>query len=216
MTRMGRPIEDWRQCERSLQKTYGKRLWGPFTAAIGRYGLLAQGDVVCVTLDGSANAWALAKLMQVYSRFSRTSFRATFALAEESEALRAAAERLRIPIDGEGAACTKRAAADCFEDVLETTLSGMFAEGVLRGLPPAARVDGQSVIRPLCLIRARDIDAWARASGVAVPARRRFPARDRLFDALGREDANIEMNIFNCIFAVRPETLPTMFNGEGS
>ena len=89
-------------------------------------------------------------------------------------------------------------------------------QGVLRGLPPAAPDDGQMVIRPLCLIRARDIDAWARANGVAMPERRSFPARDRLFDALGREDANVEMNIFNCIFAVRPETLPTMFNGEGS
>ena len=41
---MSRQLEPYQQIERSIQKTYHKRLWTPFITAVKQYDLIAPGD----------------------------------------------------------------------------------------------------------------------------------------------------------------------------
>ena len=53
---MSRQLEPYQQIERSIQKTYHKRLWTPFITAIKQYDLIAPGDRIAVCISGGVQA----------------------------------------------------------------------------------------------------------------------------------------------------------------
>ncbi|MDR2526203.1 MAG: tRNA 2-thiocytidine biosynthesis protein TtcA [Oscillospiraceae bacterium] len=91
--------------ERSLQKTYCKRIWNPFTKALKQYELLAPGDQAAVCVSGGKDSFLLAKLMQMLQRHSDFSFSLRFLCmdpgysAVHRACIEANAARLEIPLE---------------------------------------------------------------------------------------------------------------------
>ncbi len=72
------PESPARQVERSLQKTYLKRIWNPFTRAVKEYRLLEEGDRVAVCVSGGKDSFLTAKLLQMLQRHSDYPFELRF------------------------------------------------------------------------------------------------------------------------------------------
>jgi tRNA(Ile)-lysidine synthase TilS/MesJ len=64
--------------ERSLQTTYQKRIWNPFTGAVKRYQLLEEGDCVAACISGGKDSFLMAKLLQMLQRHSDFPFALRF------------------------------------------------------------------------------------------------------------------------------------------
>ena len=71
---MSRQLEPYQQIERSIQKTYHKRLWTPFITAIKQYELIAPGDRIAVCISGGKDSMLMAKLLQLLQRHSDVPF----------------------------------------------------------------------------------------------------------------------------------------------
>ena len=121
--------------------------------------------------------------------------------------------------------CNKIALGHHFNDVIETTLLGMFYGSQLQGMLPklhSTNFEGMELIRPLYCVREEDIIAWAHyngleflqcacrftensASGVGVSKRQEIK---HLIRRLRETDPNIDQSIFNSIHAVALDTFP--------
>ena len=75
---MSRELTPREIAERSLIKTYRKRLWNPFIAAVKRYELVAPGAHIAVCISGGKDSMVLAKLMQELQRHTDRPFSLTF------------------------------------------------------------------------------------------------------------------------------------------
>lgn len=71
---MSRQLEPYQQIERSIQKTYHKRLWTPFITAIKQYDLIAPGDRIAACISGGKDSMLMAKLLQLLQRHSDVPF----------------------------------------------------------------------------------------------------------------------------------------------
>ena len=126
--------------------------------------------------------------------------------------------------------CNKIALGHHLNDVIETTLIGMFYGAQLQGMMPKIRsqnFEGMELIRPLYCIKEDDIIAWARYNGLQfIRCACRVTARTEaeegcskrqeikeLVNALKREDAQIEDNLFTALHAVCLDTFPGLKTG---
>lgn len=73
-----RDLTSCQTAERSLIKTYRKRLWNPFIAAVKRYELVSPGDHIAVCISGGKDSMVLAKLMQELQKHTDRPFSLTF------------------------------------------------------------------------------------------------------------------------------------------
>ncbi len=64
--------------ERSLFKTYRKRIWNPFIEAVKTYKLIEENDNIAVCISGGKDSVLLAKLMQLLQRHSDFPFSVQF------------------------------------------------------------------------------------------------------------------------------------------
>ncbi len=64
--------------ERSLFKTYRKRIWNPFIEAVKTYKLIEENDNIAVCISGGKDSVLLAKLMQLLQRHSDFPFNVQF------------------------------------------------------------------------------------------------------------------------------------------
>ena len=118
--------------------------------------------------------------------------------------------------------CNKLALGHHYDDVIETTLMAMLWGGQIQAMPPrlkAKNFPGMELIRPLYLVRERDICAWRDAFGLTfLRCACRFSAAGdeagsararvkRLIDELRAENPKVEQNIFNSIHRVQLDTL---------
>ena len=71
-------LEKYQLVERSIQKTYHKDLWTPFTRAVKRYQLIREGDRVAVCISGGKDSMLMAKLMQMLHRHSEVPFEVVY------------------------------------------------------------------------------------------------------------------------------------------
>jgi tRNA(Ile)-lysidine synthase TilS/MesJ len=67
-----------RQAERSIQTSYGKRIWNPFIGAVKRYELIQAGDKIAACVSGGKDSFLLAKLLQLLHRHSEVPFELLF------------------------------------------------------------------------------------------------------------------------------------------
>lgn len=121
--------------------------------------------------------------------------------------------------------CNKIALGHHLNDVIETTLIGMFYGAQLQGMMPKIRsqnFEGMELIRPLYCVKEDDIIAWARYNGLEfIRCACRVTARTEaeegcskrqemkeLVNALKRQDAQIEDNLFTALHAVCLDTFP--------
>ena len=75
---MSRQLEPYQQIERSIQKTYHKRLWTPFITAVKQYDLIAPGDRIAACISGGKDSMLMAKLLQLLQRHSDVSFEVVY------------------------------------------------------------------------------------------------------------------------------------------
>ena len=112
--------------------------------------------------------------------------------------------------------CNKIALGHHFDDVIESTLMGMIYGGQTQTMLPKLRAqnyEGMELIRPLCLIRERDIAAWRDANGLeflqcacSVTRREEGSKRKEIKQLIARleaENPQVPQNIFRAVHGVR-------------
>ncbi len=67
-----------KKIEKSIQKTFHKKLFSPFAKAINRYELLKPGDKVAVCISGGKDSMLMAKLFQEIKRHRKFEFELVF------------------------------------------------------------------------------------------------------------------------------------------
>lgn len=75
---MSRELSPQETAQRSLIKTYRKRIWNPFIAAVKRYELVSPEDHIAVCVSGGKDSMVLAMLMQELQKHTDRPFRLTF------------------------------------------------------------------------------------------------------------------------------------------
>ena len=123
--------------------------------------------------------------------------------------------------------CNKIALGHHFNDVIETTLIGMFWGSQLQGMLPklhSTNFPGMELIRPLYCVHEEDILAWKRYHGLDfLQCACRFTERNAAGDGIGeskrqevkellrrlrQDNPDIEKSIFNSLHAVSLPTFP--------
>ena len=131
--------------------------------------------------------------------------------------------------------CNKIALGHHFNDVIETTLIGMFYGSQLQGMLPklhSTNFEGMTLIRPMYCVREDDIIAWKRYNYLEfIQCACRFTENctmcdnggggskrqevKQLIKRLSRDNPQIEKSIFNSLHAVCLDTMPGYkTNGE--
>ena len=123
--------------------------------------------------------------------------------------------------------CNKITLGHHFNDVIETTVMGMFYGSQLQAMPPklhSKNFDGMELIRPLYCVHEEDILAWKRYNDLEfIQCACRFTENCTMCDnggggskrqevklllrRLKRDNPNIEKSIFNSIHAVSLDTM---------
>ena len=126
--------------------------------------------------------------------------------------------------------CNKIALGHHFNDVVETTLLGMFYGGQLQGMMPKLKsrnFPGMELIRPMYCIREQDIISWRRYNNLEfIQCACRFTENaacdtgsskrkeiKALLQNLQKQDPDIEKRIFNSIHSVCLDTFPGYIEG---
>ena len=123
--------------------------------------------------------------------------------------------------------CNKIALGHHFDDVIETTVMGMFWGGQLQGMMPklhSKNFPGMELIRPLYMVREQDIIAWKNAHELSfIQCACRFTENCTLCDngggskrqevkqllkRLGRDNPKVAQNVFNSIHVLQMDTMP--------
>ena len=71
---MGRELKKYELVERSIIKTYRKRIWNPFLIALKKYKLVNAGDKIAVCISGGKDSMLMAKLLQELNKYSDVPF----------------------------------------------------------------------------------------------------------------------------------------------
>lgn len=258
---VGRELEKHEMVERSIIKTYRKRIWNPFLIALKNYKLVNEGDKIAVCISGGKDSMLMAKLLQELKKYSEVNFELVYLVMdpgyneENRKRIESNAELLHIPITvfetdifdvanktekspcylcarmrrghlykkAKDLGCNKIALGHHFNDVIETTLLGMFYGSQLQSMPPklhSTNFEGMELIRPMYCIHEDAIIAWQKynelefiqcacrftekcANGTGDSKRQEIKA---LIRELKKTNPNIEKSIFNSIHSVCLDT----------
>ncbi len=251
--------------ERSISKTYRKRIWVPFIMAIKKYELIQKGDKIAVCISGGKDSMLLAKLLQMLQRYSDFPFELVYLVMDPGynkvnrEKIESNAKLLEILINifetnifniadkaeknpcylcakmrrgylysqAKKLGCNKIALGHHFNDVIETTLIGMFYGSQLQAMLPklhSTNFEGMELIRPMYCIHEDDIIAWTRynnlsfiqcacrftensaksENGIGESKRKEIKEFIRTYK---QKNPNIEKSIFNSIHSVCLDTM---------
>lgn len=75
---MSRQLQKHEEVERSIHKTYRKKIWNPFIAGIQQYEMIKENDKIAVCMSGGKDSMLLAKLMQELQKHSEVPFELVF------------------------------------------------------------------------------------------------------------------------------------------
>lgn len=93
------------QVQRSIIKTYRKKIWSKFTKAIKEYQLVNEGDSIAVCISGGKDSMLMAKCFQELQAHSSVSFEVKYVVMdpgyskENRQIIEQNAKRLGIPIE---------------------------------------------------------------------------------------------------------------------
>lgn len=259
---MGRELEKHELVERSIIKTYRKRIWNPFLIALKNYKLVNAGDKIAVCISGGKDSMLMAKLLQELHKYSEVPFDLVYLVmdpgynAENRKKIEDNARLLHIPITvfetdiftvadktekspcylcarmrrghlykkAKDLGCNKIALGHHFNDVIETTLLGMFYGSQIQSMPPklhSTNFEGMELIRPMYCIHEDAIIAWQKYNGLEfIQCACRFTENcengtgdskrqeiKQLIKELKKTNPNIEKSIFNSIHSVCLDTI---------
>lgn len=259
---MSRELEKHELVERSIIKTYRKRIWNPFLIALKNYKLVNAGDKIAVCISGGKDSMLMAKLFQELHKYSEVPFELVYLVmdpgynAENRKKIENNARLLHIPITvfetniftvadktekspcylcarmrrghlykkAQDLGCNKIALGHHFNDVIETTLLGMFYGSQLQSMPPklhSTNFKGMELIRPMYCIHEDAIIAWQKYNELEfIQCACRFTENcengtgdskrqeiKQLIKELKKTNPNIEKSIFNSIHSVCLDTM---------
>lgn len=259
---MSRELEKHELVERSIIKTYRKRIWNPFLIALKNYKLVNAGDKIAVCISGGKDSMLMAKLLQELHKYSDVPFELVYLVmdpgynAENRKKIEDNARLLHIPITvfetniftvadktekspcylcarmrrghlykaAQDLGCNKIALGHHFNDVIETTLLGMFYGSQIQSMPPklhSTNFKGMELIRPMYCIHEDAIIAWQKYNGLEfIQCACRFTENcengtgdskrqeiKQLIKELKKTNPNIEKSIFNSIHSVCLDTM---------
>ncbi len=259
---MGRELKKYELVERSIIKTYRKRIWNPFLIALKKYKLVNAGDKIAVCISGGKDSMLMAKLLQELHKYSDVPFELVYLVMdpgyniENRRKIEENAKLLNVPITvfetnifsvadktekspcylcarmrrghlykkAQDLGCNKIALGHHFNDVIETTLLGMFYGSQLQAMPPklhSTNFEGMELIRPMYCIREDAIIAWQRYNELEfIQCACRFTENcgnvmmdskrqeiKQLIKDLKKKNPNIEKSIFNSIHSVCLDTM---------
>lgn len=259
---MGRELEKHELVERSIIKTYRKRIWNPFLIALKNYKLVNAGDKIAICISGGKDSMLMAKLLQELHKYSEVPFELVYLVmdpgynAENRKKIEENAKLLHIPITvfetdiftvadktekspcylcarmrrghlykkAQDLGCNKIALGHHFNDVIETTLLGMFYGSQIQSMPPklhSTNFEGMELIRPMYCIHEDAIIAWQKYNGLEfIQCACRFTENcengtgdskrqeiKQLIKELKKTNPNIEKSIFNSIHSVCLDTM---------
>lgn len=259
---MGRELEKHELVERSIIKTYRKRIWNPFLIALKNYKLVNAGDKIAVCISGGKDSMLMAKLLQELHKYSEVPFELVYLVmdpgynVENRKKIEDNAKLLHIPITvfetniftvadktekspcylcarmrrghlykkAQDLGCNKIALGHHFNDVIETTLLGMFYSSQLQSMPPklhSTNFEGMELIRPMYCIHEDAIIAWQKYNGLDfIQCACRFTENcengtgdskrqeiKQLIKEIKKTNPNIEKSIFNSIHSVCLDTM---------
>jgi len=75
---MSRQLQKYEEVEKSIHKTYRKRLWNPFIEGVKRYEMVKENDKIAVCISGGKDSMLLAKLMQELQKHGDVAFELVF------------------------------------------------------------------------------------------------------------------------------------------
>lgn len=93
------------EIERSIIKSYRKKIWNNFVAAVKEYNLINSGDKIAVCISGGKDSMLLAKCMQQLNRYSEIPFETVFIVMdpgynkENRELIEYNAKLMNIPVN---------------------------------------------------------------------------------------------------------------------
>ena len=259
---MRRELEKHELVERSIIKTYRKRIWNPFLIALKNYKLVNAGDKIAVCISGGKDSMLIAKLLQELHKYSEVPFELVYLVmdpgynAENRKKIEDNARLLHIPITvfetdiftvanktekspcylcarmrrghlykkAQDLGCNKIALGHHFNDVIETTLLGMFYGSQIQSMPPklhSTNFKGMELIRPMYCIHEDAIIAWQKYNELEfIQCACRFTENcengtgdskrqeiKQLIRGLKKTNPNIEKSIFNSIHSVCLDTM---------
>lgn len=259
---MRRELEKHELVERSIIKTYRKRIWNPFLIALKNYKLVNAGDKIAVCISGGKDSMLMAKLLQELHKYSEVPFELVYLVmdpgynAENRKKIEDNAKLLHIPITvfetdiftvadktekspcylcarmrrghlykkAQDLGCNKIALGHHFNDVIETTLLGMFYGSQIQSMPPklhSTNFKGMELIRPMYCIHEDAIIAWQKYNELEfIQCACRFTENcengtgdskrqeiKQLIRELKKTNPNIEKSIFNSIHSVCLDTM---------
>lgn len=230
-------MEKYEEIERSIIKTYRKNIWRKFIRGINEYKMLNEGDSVAICLSGGMDSAVMAKCAQEIHRHGVVKFSLKFIAADmgfpqqRRKKTEEMARLLNIPLEifeAEGEltdclakkamslGCNKIALGHHFDNVVETILRNMLRGGKTATLmPKERRSDGVEIVRPLYMVKAKDILAWARFNGLFFDERSEGDAEIKeLIRHFRKTSPYIDMNIFNSMMDVNLTTIIAC-NGMG-
>ena len=124
--------------------------------------------------------------------------------------------------------CNKIALGHHYDDAIETVLMGLLYGGQVQAMLPrlqSRNYPGMELIRPLCRVRERAVEAWVQACGLsflpcACPAAERRQDTKRaqvkaLIAALAAENPQVEANILNAVKNVDVDKVLGWRQGRG-
>ncbi len=71
-------MEEYKEIERSIIKTYRKEIWSKFVKAVQDYELIKENDKVMVCISGGKDSFLLAKCVQELNRHGKIKFEAKY------------------------------------------------------------------------------------------------------------------------------------------
>ena len=66
------------KAEHSINKKFRKTIWSKFTLAVKKYALIQKDDKIAVCISGGKDSMLMAKLMQLFARYSEVPFTPVF------------------------------------------------------------------------------------------------------------------------------------------
>ena len=239
---MGKLLEPSQNIERSVMKKYRKELWNPFIKAVKNYELVQENDKIAVCISGGKDSMLMAKLMQLLQRygdvpkilnvpitvFETNIFDVANSVDKSPCYLCARMRRGYLYSKAKELGCNKIALGHHFDDVIETTLIGMFYASQLKAMIPklhSTNFEGMELIRPMYCIHEEDIIAWMNYNGLEfIQCACRFTENytlnnneggmskrqeiKMLIRQLKKDNPLIDKSIFNSIHAVSLDTMP--------
>ena len=146
--------------KRTIVNDYKNKLWDPFLKALSDYNLFKENDIINVIIDGTNSSFLLAKLLEIYKNEYKFDLHI---LAYNLEEIKSNLEILNIKaefisFEYELDDNLIYAFHDNFDDVIENTLTSILFKGKYETIIPKEN----NIIRPLYLIKYKDIKAWER------------------------------------------------------